>query len=107
MLQVRNSPIRHLLCHNQSTLVSVAEETEGINRLGCGLNIYWVKAIVVITGRPGGLKEIILEVEVAPLKVAPKRIVSRAFGVTVYAVEIICCVEVVDPVILFFFAIPP
>src|SRR5262249_31155363 len=60
-----------------------------------------------ITGATGWLQERLDKVAITPAKILLKRVVAARFDIALDAVQIVAGMEIVDPMILRFFAIPP
>jgi hypothetical protein len=71
------------------------------------LNVDGISLVVVITRATGWLQERLDKVAITPAKILLKRVIAACFDIALDAIEIVARMEIVDPMILRFFAIPP
>ena len=71
------------------------------------MNVNRISPVMVIARATGGLEKCFAEIAVTTVKVLLAPIIAGRPNIALDAIEIIAGVEIVDPVKLRFFAIPP
>src|SRR5580704_16516822 len=107
ILHIADGPVGYLDRKGKRLRIFRSKVCERVDRLGRTLNVDGVGAIVVILRAPGLVKEMRLEKPKAPSKLPRELGVASVLDVALQAVQIVARVEIVNPVILVVFGIPP
>ena len=100
-------PCRHALGERKHVGAELGELRQRLDGLRCALNVNRVRTIVVILRQAVRLEERRLEIVERAVQLRLERPVACALDVALQAVKVVAGVEVVHPVILRIFTVPP